>query len=82
MEGKRSRFSGMSDRDLVERARDVLSAAVLEAAGSPERATAMAAHDAIVHELKLRLFEHVNAKFGLPDTLISAAALEQVELDL
>ena len=71
----------MSDHYLVETAKNAIQSAAC--AKDPEDcAERMAVHDAAVHELKLRLFEHAAAKLGLRAAAIPAAALARVNLDL
>ena len=56
----RDQYAALSDRDLVETAKNALQSS-LAAMNQDSREERMVIHDAAVHELKLRLFEHVAA---------------------
>lgn len=81
MAHERDQYAALSDRDLVETAKNALQS-TLTAKDPGTREQRIAVHDGAVHELKLRLFEYAAIQCGLTPAPIPVPALALFELDL
>jgi hypothetical protein len=60
-------YDGMSDNELMDHAKVLMTAWLREPVGSIERAMKAAAHESVMNELKRRMALHINRELGLPD---------------
>lgn len=75
-------YDGMTYTDLIDRAKELQAAAFQAPDDSDIRATELAAHDAVMTELKLRILQHAHGKLGLQSARIPAAAVRGWRLEL
>lgn len=75
-------FDGMTDTNLIERAKELQASAFQAPEGSDLRAEELAAHDEVMTELKLRTLRYAHGKLALPHAEIPAAALRSWRLEL
>jgi hypothetical protein len=75
-------WDGINYDGLATLAKKILLQANAEEPGSVERAQKMAAYEAIVNEIKRRVFAYVTVKLELPPVTISDEALAGWKLSL
>jgi hypothetical protein len=75
-------YDGMTDTDLIGRAKELQVLAFEAPDGSDLRAEKLAAHEAVMTELKLRLLWYAHGRLGLQRAHIPAAAVRAWRLEL
>lgn len=75
-------FDGMTDTDLIDRAKELQVSAFAAPDGSDLREAALDAHDEVMTELKLRMLWYAHGKLGLQRAHIPAAAVRAWRLEL
>lgn len=75
-------FDGMTDTDLIDRAKELQVSAFQAPEGSDLRAQHLTDHEAVMTELKLRMLHYAHGKLGLQRAEIPAAAVRAWRLEL
>lgn len=75
-------FDGMTDTDLIDRAKELQAAAFQAPDDSDLRAAALDDHEAVMTELKLRMLYYAHGKLGLQRAEIPAAAVRAWRFEL